>query len=142
MSKESNSRNLKPEEPVIDFTASPTAGYAPLTVAFTNTTKGLEKLTKVEWNFGDTKAISTQDNPTYEYKTPGKYTVTLTATWAGGELTKEFKNFIAVYEPKGEPSGNSTQEVKSGCNATSHADTAFLLLFAFFLALFPKKRLN
>ncbi len=132
---------IKPTEPVVDFTATPTAGYAPLKVAFTNTTKGGE-ITGYKWKFGDTGAISSEENPTHEYIAPGDYTVTLTVTWGGGEIIKEKKGYIAVYKPKGEPAESTTKEVKSGCNATSHADTAFLLLFAFFLIFFPKKRLN
>jgi PKD repeat protein len=69
--------SFQPEPPVADFSASPTNGYAPLTVQFTDlSTAGP---TSWDWNFGDT-GTSTEQNPIHEYTAPGTYTVSLTAT--------------------------------------------------------------
>ncbi len=58
---------------VADYTSTQTA---PLTVQFT------DKSTKAEqviWNFGDGTAVSTAQNPSHTYTTPGTYTVSLEA---------------------------------------------------------------
>ena len=63
--------------PVANFTANTTSGTNPLNVQFTDTSSNSP--TSWLWNFGD-GGSSTLQNPTYTYNTPGKYTVTLTAT--------------------------------------------------------------
>ena len=50
--------------PVADFTASPTSGPAPLTVQFTNLSKG--EITSYYWDFGD-GATSTERDPVHTY---------------------------------------------------------------------------
>ena len=67
--------------PVTAFTASPTAGLAPLTVQFTDLSGG--RPTSWHWDFGDGTS-STEQNPTHTYASPGTYTVTLTVTNAHG----------------------------------------------------------
>lgn len=62
------------KKPVADFSATPLSGNAPLTVAFTDNSKGNPGEWK--WHFGDGKA-STEQNPVHTYNRPGKYTVTL-----------------------------------------------------------------
>ena len=77
------------------FSASPTAGVAPLTVTFTNTSAG--DYTTSLWDFGD-KLTSTAESPTHTYAT-GFYTVALTVSGPGGTDTLTRPNYITVYEP-------------------------------------------
>jgi PKD repeat protein len=60
---------------VAGFTASPTAGVAPMTVTFTNTSTG--GYTSSLWAFGDS-VTSTEESPTHTYDAFGIYTVSLT----------------------------------------------------------------
>ena len=66
--------------PVANFSSNVTAGYAPLTVQFNDTSKNA---TGWNWDFGD-GANSTQQNPTHVFTTAGNYTVNLTASNANG----------------------------------------------------------
>lgn len=79
-----------------NFTASPTSGFAPLTVVFTNTSTG--GYTTSLWNFGD-GVTSTQTSPTHVYALPSVYTITLTVTWPDRTHTLTRTNYITVYEP-------------------------------------------
>ncbi|MDY9926333.1 S-layer protein domain-containing protein [Methanosarcina sp.] len=79
--------------PVANFSASPTSGYAPLTVNFTDQSTGSPICWY--WNFGD-KCISTDQNPVHTYKKAGKYTVSLTVENAVGEDTKKIRKYIIV----------------------------------------------
>ena len=82
--------------PATAFTATPTAGLAPLTVQFTDTsTRGP---TSWLWSFGD-GGTSTEQNPQHTYATPGLYSVTLTATNEYGSDTETKTNYITVYGP-------------------------------------------
>jgi YVTN family beta-propeller protein len=83
----------EPAVPVADFSASPTTGKAPLTVAFTDSSTGSP--TTWSWNFGD-KSISTDKNPVHTYNKQGKYTVSLTVGNAAGSDTKTIKKYITV----------------------------------------------
>ena len=60
----------------VDFTGSPTSGYAPLHVSFTDLTPS-EDPTYWIWDFGDGTTSSSQ-NPEHVYTEPGVYTVELT----------------------------------------------------------------
>jgi hypothetical protein len=60
--------------PVANFTADITAGAAPLTVRFTDTTT--ENPSSWFWDFGDGN-VSTDQNPTHTYTLSGNHTVTL-----------------------------------------------------------------
>jgi PKD repeat protein len=57
--------------PVAAFSASPTSGYAPQTIKFTDKSTG--SLTSWKWDFGD-GTYSTQKNPSHTYSKAGKYT--------------------------------------------------------------------
>lgn len=63
-----------PEPLSASFTAKPVKGTAPLTVQFTDTSKG-EPVSQV-WSFG-TGTQSTVQNPEITYTEPGQYTVSL-----------------------------------------------------------------
>jgi len=80
-------------KPVAEFSATPTSGKMPLTVAFTDISTGSP--TKWKWNFGD-GASSTIQNPKHKYSKAGSYTVTLTATNAAGSSTTTKTNYIKV----------------------------------------------
>jgi PKD repeat protein len=86
-----NGGNVTP--PVANFSGSPTAGLAPLTVAFTDLSTGSP--TSWSWDFGD-GSTSTAQHPSHTYATPGVYTVTLTAGNAGGANTRVRPNYITV----------------------------------------------
>ena len=77
-----------------DFTASPTHGDAPLTVAFSDLSSGSPA--QWSWDFGD-GTTSTAQSPSHTYATPGTYTVTLTVTDANGNTnTKTRTDFVIV----------------------------------------------
>jgi PKD repeat protein len=81
--------------PVAGFTAHPTYGFAPLTVAFTDTTTGA--VNNWLWDFGDSSSSVTQ-NPTHTYTTTGVYTVSLWISGPGGTDTLTRTNYITVSE--------------------------------------------
>jgi beta propeller repeat protein len=68
--------------PLVSFVQNVTAGCAPMTVEFNDTSKGTP--TRWNWSFGDGGRSDIQ-NPFHTYLTPGTYTVTLTAGNAYGE---------------------------------------------------------
>ena len=79
--------------PVAAFSASPTSGAAPLTVAFTDASTGSP--TSGSWNFGD-GSNSTVQNPVHTYSAAGNYTVSLTVSNAGGTNTTTKTDYIVV----------------------------------------------
>jgi PKD repeat protein len=94
-----------PPLPVANFVGSPLSGTIPLSVQFsdlsTNSTSWL-------WDFGDGHA-STLENPTHTYAAAGSFTVSLTATNAGGSNTKIVANYIqAKLIPFLSPSGSAS----------------------------------
>ena len=80
-------------QPVASFTASPTSGCTPLTVAFTNTSTGA---TSYSWNFNNGNPPSTQTNPTATFIGANVYTVYLTAT--SGSQSSTYSLQIHVYD--------------------------------------------
>lgn len=80
------------DPPTADFTGSPTSGFAPLTVNFTDQSINA---TSWSWDFGDS-TTATDENPTHQYTAIGTYTVTLTATNAYGSDTEIKTNYITV----------------------------------------------
>jgi len=79
---------------VADFISNPLAGYAPLTVNFTDTSTGTP--TSWNWDFGDGSTHATTQNPTHIYTVAGTYTVTLIASNIGGSDTEIKTNYITV----------------------------------------------
>jgi len=80
------------------FTANVTAGRAPLTVQFTDTSTGSP--TTWLWDFGDGNT-STQQHPTHTYTAPGTYSVTLTVRNAFGEDAETKTDLITVLTTPG-----------------------------------------
>ena len=68
--------------PVASLDTSLTTGYAPLTVAFTDSSTG--SVTGQHWQFGDGDSASNAGAVTHTYTTPGSYQVQLTVTGPGG----------------------------------------------------------
>jgi len=79
---------------VADFSATPISGTAPLAVSFSDKSTG--SITSWRWDFGD-NSISTMENPSHTYNTPGKYTVSLTVAGPDGSDAKHANEFISVY---------------------------------------------
>ncbi|HNW38138.1 MAG TPA: PKD domain-containing protein, partial [Methanosarcina vacuolata] len=80
-------------KPVVNFSASPTSGTAPLTVEFIDTSTGIP--TGWKWNFGDGKT-STIQNPSHVYSKAGNYTVKLTASNVAGNNMVRKTDYIKV----------------------------------------------
>jgi PKD repeat protein len=81
-----------PPPPSVDFVASPTNGFAPLNVAFSNLTSGA---ITYAWSFGDGNT-SADEQPANTYTNPGAYTVTLLAVGPGGTNTLSRSSYILV----------------------------------------------
>jgi nitrous oxidase accessory protein NosD len=77
--------------PVASFKMSKSSGKVPLTVKFTDTSKGVNMTEK--WSFGD-GATSTLKDPSHKYKKVGKFKVTLTETNKIGRSSKS--QFVTV----------------------------------------------
>ncbi|MEO1289334.1 MAG: PKD domain-containing protein, partial [Chloroflexota bacterium] len=100
--------NTTVPRPIAAFTQNLTTGAAPLVVNFSSQSQG--QITSHAWSFGD-GGSSSQVNPTYTYRTPGTYTVTLTVRGPGGEsnVTRQ----ITVNSPAA-PVANFTADPVSG----------------------------
>jgi PKD repeat protein len=81
--------------PVAGFTGSPTSGKAPLSVTFTDSSTNSP--TAWQWTFGDGNTSGVQ-SPVHIYEIPGNFTVSLTASNAGGSSTMTRSNYINVSE--------------------------------------------
>ena len=87
--------------PAASFSASPTAGDAPLAVQFTDfSSSGSASITSWSWDFGD-GGTSTQQSPSHTYASEGTYTVSLTVTTSVDSDTETKTNYITV-EGEGE----------------------------------------
>ena len=90
-----------------DFTSDVTSGYTPLTVHFTNTSKGTTDTYQWDLN-GDGIIDSTEENPTYIYTTPGNYTVKLRISGAGGTSSIIKNNYIMAVKDTEVPTISAT----------------------------------
>lgn len=93
--------------PAAEFTATPTSGFAPLDVQFTD--QSVDSVNTWLWFFGDGEAAFVQ-NPLHTYDTPGTYTVTLQISGPGGNGEMEKIDYITVYstEIQADFEGNPT----------------------------------
>jgi PKD repeat protein len=75
------------EPPQVDFSVSPSSGILPLTVSFTDNTRGAPLSWR--WNFGD-GTNSTEQNPVHTYVKTGVFSVSLTAVneFGTGQITR------------------------------------------------------
>jgi subtilisin family serine protease len=76
-----------------DFSASPSAGTAPLNVSFSD--QSLGTITNWAWAFGDGASSSTQ-NPTHTYLGEGHFTATLTVTTDTGQTSSTNRTISVV----------------------------------------------
>lgn len=76
-----------------DFEATPTTGFAPLAVQFTDKSTG--DISNRAWEFGDGET-STATNPSHTYQNEGTYTVKLTVSGSGGSDSEIKTNYIVV----------------------------------------------
>jgi parallel beta-helix repeat protein len=85
-------------EPTADFSATPTSGKKPLTVAFTDNSTSYDGIMAWNWDFNnDSVTDSTVQNPTYEYAEEGVYTVSLSVTENDGDSDSMTKvDYITV----------------------------------------------
>jgi PKD repeat protein len=92
-----------PGAPTAAFSATPTSGTAPLTVAFADASTGSP--TSWAWDFqNDGTVDSTERNPSFTYTAPGTYSVKLTATNAGGSDAEVKTGYVTVGD-SGPPPG-------------------------------------
>ncbi len=84
-----------PAAPVAAFSANVTTGNAPLEVQFTD--ESTNSPTSWSWTFGD-GGTSIEHNPAHIYTSAGTYTVTLTATNAGGSDIETKTGYVQAYE--------------------------------------------
>ncbi|MFA5414010.1 MAG: PKD domain-containing protein [Methanoregula sp.] len=98
--------------PVANFTATPTTGYAPLTVIFSDSSTNSP--TSWIWLFGDGSFVNaTAQNPVHTYTAVGNYSVALQATNAEGSNITTKTNYITVIISPA-PVANFTSNVTSG----------------------------
>jgi len=94
LEKNNNSKLAKPSA---DFSASTYSACEPATIVFTNASENCDKFL---WNFGN-EASSEKANPTFVFKTTGKYTVKLTV-YSGSISTTISKEISILSKPKSE----------------------------------------
>lgn len=85
--------------PIIDFSADPVSGCAPLTVRFTNLSRFAEMNT-YNWRFGDGQAMSNAVDPVYTYFEPGTYTVSLSGSNITNQVVTETKTMLVTVSAK------------------------------------------
>ncbi|MFC2107223.1 PKD domain-containing protein [Bacteroidota bacterium] len=95
--------NVFANAPVADFSGSPTAGYFPLQVDFTDMSTG--DVSDWMWYFGDGNTSTTQD-PSHTYNLAGTYSVSLKIVGPGGFDSINKVDYINVLVGLGELSHN------------------------------------
>ncbi|MCU0370123.1 MAG: PKD domain-containing protein [Bacteroidales bacterium] len=93
--------------PTADFTGTPTSGFTPLEVAFTDLS--VDSVNSWLWFFGD-GGVAFVQNPSHIYETAGSYTVSLQISGPGGNGEMEKTDYITVYstEIQADFEGNPT----------------------------------
>jgi len=81
-----------------EINASPTSGYAPLSVSFTASASGGTSPYSYSWDFGDGNTSSSQ-NPSHTYSSAGTYTVTLTVTDSNSSTATDSLTITAASPP-------------------------------------------
>ncbi|MBN1174151.1 MAG: PKD domain-containing protein, partial [Micromonosporaceae bacterium] len=78
----------------VDFSADVTTGVGPLTVQFTDQSY-MAGAGAWSWSFGD-GGTSSERHPSHTYTATGSFTVQLTVTGTGGQLTGEKPGYISI----------------------------------------------
>jgi PKD repeat protein len=118
-----------PNTPVGAFTATPSSGNAPLTVAFTD--QSTNSPTAWSWDFDDpgsgSQNTSTLRNPSHTFSAAGSYDVTLTPSNGAGTGTQA-THTISVTTPggSGDPVFVGAGDI-ANCSRTQDESTAVLL---------------
>jgi hypothetical protein len=81
-----------------EFSASPTFGPFPLTVALTNLSTG--DFDTCLWNFGDSQTSNLCSPSNHIYQSKGVYTVSLTVSGVGGSDIETKTGYISVENPR------------------------------------------
>ena len=102
--------------PNAEFISNSSSGDIPLSVQFIDSTTNTP--TSWVWSFGD-GGTSTMQNPVHTYTLAGTYTVTLTASNAGGSNTETKSGFITVNTASITPVALFHSNVTSGTVPTS-----------------------
>ncbi|OGU38048.1 MAG: hypothetical protein A2X61_16995 [Ignavibacteria bacterium GWB2_35_12] len=89
--------DIAPPTIIADFAGTPTTGVAPLSVHFSDSSKGA--VSTWWWDFGD-GINSTEKNPIHQYTTKGSYNVSLTISDGVNQDTKWKNNYITVIPMK------------------------------------------
>ena len=98
--------------PLADFRAEPLAGYAPLTVQFSDRSTGT--ITNRTWNFGDGTPSSDELNPQHVYAASGWYTVTLQVSGLAGTDTVSKSSYIEARVLPPAPGADFTADTTTG----------------------------
>lgn len=108
--------------PVAAFSGTPTSGYAPLTVQFTD--ESTNSPTSWSWDFGD-GGTSGDQNPSHIYTSAGTFTVSLTATNADGSGTETKAGYISTTGmPVPVAAFSATPRVGTGPLSVTFTDTS------------------
>jgi len=99
---------IAPNRVVAAFSATPTTGFYPMTVQFTDSSAGMPNTWN--WSFGDGN-FSLAQNPVWTYVKAGTYTVNLTVTNGTINSTSR-KNYISVQVPT--PVSNFSVNITKG----------------------------
>jgi gliding motility-associated-like protein len=83
--------------PTASFAMSQSEGCPPLSVRFARTSVDKYAYT---WYFGDKSAMSTDENPTFIYETPGRYSAKLVVTGPDGKPVEMVKTIIVRELPE------------------------------------------
>jgi len=108
------SATVLPPPPIAAFTVTTSCGS--LVVSFTDKSTGA---TSYSWNFGDGTALSTVENPSHTYSSPGTYSVIFTVTASGGSSSSITKK---VTVPP--PCAAFTFSTTCGTNSVAFSDTS------------------
>ena len=107
---------LSPATPIANLTGTPTTGFGPLTVSFTD--QSTQSPTSWLWDFGD-GITSTEQHPTHTFTTPGIYTINLTVTNATGTGAVTMADYITVQSISSQILGAQQIITTSAGNAVS-----------------------
>jgi PKD repeat protein len=107
-----NNGNPVAPPPIANFLATPRSGYAPLTINVFDISEN--QPTSWVWDFGDGSTEVTRD-ASNTYDLPGIYTVTLSATNAGGTDSEIREAYVEVLErPLTDPVAEFSADVQVG----------------------------
>jgi len=113
--------HVLPPPPVASFSSSAASGVVPHSVSFTDTSSGTP--TSWLWDFGD-GATSTEQNPVHVYTVVGTYTVSLTATNAGGSDAESLVDYIQALPAAPVASFGSSATSGPAPHSVSFTDTS------------------